>query len=42
MPCRNATDPRYQAADAKRDLEAAIAQAQAQNREIREAFKYKR
>jgi hypothetical protein len=39
MPCRNATDPRYQASDAKRDLEAAIAQAQANNREIREHFK---
>lgn len=39
MPCHNATDTRYQPIDAKRDLEIAIAQAQANNREIREHFK---
>lgn len=42
MPCCNEPSPAYQAADAKRDLEIAIAQAQAQNREVREHFKYTR
>lgn len=42
MACRNEPNPSYQAADAKRDLEIAIAQAQAQNREVRERFKYTR
>lgn len=42
MPCRNEPNPSYQGADAKRDLDIAIAQAQAQNREVRETFKYKR
>lgn len=39
MPCHNELDTRYQGTDAKRDLEIAIAQAQANNREIRERFK---
>lgn len=42
MSCHNATDTRYQPVDAKRDLESAIAQAQANNREIREHFKQSR
>lgn len=42
MACRNEPKPSYQVVDAKRDLEIAIAQAQAQNREVREHFKYTR
>lgn len=39
MPCYNNTSPTYQAADAVKDLEAAIQAAEAANRERREEMK---
>lgn len=39
MPCNNTINPRYQPADAVKDLEAAIQAAKAANRERREEMK---
>lgn len=42
MPCYNNTSPTYQAADAIKDLEAAIRAAETANQERREELKRQR